>query len=880
LLDRFRRQPEWKNSDPAVRAEAVRRLGTSEHHDLLVGFAQADADPGVRRAAVRKLTDPEIVVALLRSDPDEGVRDAASETLFEMALGGQPAAAEAAAAALDHPRHLAGLAREAALASVRADAVQRLSSERALAGLARAAEDPEVRRAALARLTDQAGLAEIALKTEHKDTALAAVERLAGREALEAVASRARNRAAAKRARALVDERWPAAPAAAPAAPAAPGVDEATDQAEAARYDELAARQAAEGEERAARVSARVALCETLEALAGGDDPARADEARASFEALPPLEGVEGDSLRRRFDEAAEGWRARRAAWEAGRSRRARMEDLCAELEAAAELPDEAEAGRRQAETRKAWAGLQSMEGVDADVAERYARAVARLEARAAESRADHSRKEEEAKARLQFLCGRAEELAAAAAPSLKDCERVLRDARAALEEPAVPGGRREGLLGRLKSARAKLYARVLELREAEDWKRWANVGVQEELCKQAEALLEEKDLPKAARALRELDARWKQASQAPKAQGEPLWQRFSAARNQVRARCAAHFNEARAARAENVKRKEALVTEAESLAESTEWGRTAERMRALQAEWRTVGPVSRARSDALWGRFRKATGRFFERQKEDRVRRRGERAKSLERREALCAEAEALAGSADWDRAAAEMKRLQAEWRATGPVAKDKAEAVSARFQKAADAFFERYRRRDELEAEARLAGREALCARIEALRDAPGEDPAAVLEALREAQAAWKAAPALSGERAAGLSARYAAAVDAVVAARPDAVRGTDLDPAANLTRLESLCQSVESLAAAAAPAAAAESPAAMLAARWREALAANTMGAKVDEGAARRQRKEKVEAARAAWSRVGPVPPAERERLSERFREACRRALGEGS
>ena len=877
FLDRFRRQPEWKHRDPAIRAEAVRRLASAEHHDLLVGFAQADADPVVRRAAVRKLADAEVVVALARNDEDAGVREAAADRLLELALAGVPASAELAAAALEHPRHLAALAREATLASVRLDAVRRLAGDRALAALARAAEDPEVRRIALGRLSDEAAIAEVAQKTEHKDTALAAVERVAARDALEAVALRARSKAAAKRARALVDERWPAAAVVEPA-PAVP--DAVQDEAEAARYDELAARQAAEGEERASRVGARVTLCETVEALGGGEEASRIDDAVAAWEALPAPDSLEADPLRRRFDAAVEGWRARRADWEASQARRVRMEELCTELEAAAELADEAEAARRQAEARKAWTGLQSMDGVEPALAERYARAVARLEARTAQAREEQAKREEEARARLAFLCGQAEELAAAPAPSLKECERILRDARAALDEPA--GGRRdrEGVLGRLKGARARLYARVLELREAEDWKRWANVGVQEDLCRQVEALLEEKDLPKAARMLRDLDARWKQASQAPKAQGEPLWQRFSAARSQVRARCAAHFSETRAARAENAKRKEALVTEAESLAESTDWGRTAERMRALQAEWRTVGPIARGRSDELWGRFRKATGRFFERQKEDRVRRREERAKSLERREALSAQVEALAASSDWDHAAAEVKRLQGEWRATGPVAKDKAEAVAARFQKACDAFFERYRKRDALEAEARLAAREELCARVEALA-AEGGDAAGAAESLREVQAAWKAAPALSGERAGALAARFAAAIDAVVAARPEAFRGTDLDPAANLARLTSLCESVEALSAGAAAAgASAASPAALLAERWREALAANTMGAKVDEGAARRERKDKVEAARAAWSRVGPVPPAERDRLAARFRDACRRALGEGS
>jgi len=865
-----------------VRADAVRRLAPTEHHDLLVGVARADADPQVRRAAVRKLGEPGIVVELARNDEDYGVREAALDTLLDIALGSNAAAAEQAAAALDHPRHLAALAREAALVSVRADAVRRLNNDRALAALARNAEDPDVRREAVARVTDEAAVLEIALKSEHKDAAVAAVERLADRDSIESAAAGARNKAAAKRARAIADARWPHEVAAAkPSAPVSAAIE--VDDQEAARYDHLLARHTEEAEQHAARIAARVAWCERVEAIGADEDEARLDDAAFAWAALPALESVEGESLQRRFEAAAAAWRKRREAWDEKQARRARMEAVCAELEAVAEIADGAEAERRQVEVRKAWTGLQSMEGVDDDVQERYARGVARLETREGDARRAAARREEEVRSRIQALCVQAERLAIEPSPSLKECERALREARAALDDPG-PGSQkrdREALMSRLRAARASLYTRVQELRETEDWKRWANLGVQEELCKEAEALVQENDLPKAARLLRDLDERWKQASQAPKAQGDPLWRRFRAARAQVRTRCALYFAEVRAARAENVKKKEALIAEAESLAGSTDWARTAERLRAMQGEWRAAGPVARAKSEALWARFRTAGGRFFTRQKEDRTRRRAERAKNLERKQALCVEAEALADSSDWDRAASEMKRLQSEWRSTGSVAKDKAEALSLRFRQAGDRFFERYKNREALEATARIAEREAMCAALEALAASDGEAGENVAEGVRAAQVAWKAAPALSGPQGSALQARHAAAVEAVVDAWPDAFKGTDLDTAANRARLEALCATVEAMTKdEAKPASAAASPAAVLAERWREALAANTMGARVDAAAIKRERKDKVESARAAWSRVGPVGSSDRERLSARFRDACRRALGEGS
>ena len=140
------------------------------------------------------------------------------------------------------------------------------------------------------------------------------------------------------------------------------------------------------------------------------------------------------------------------------------------------------------------------------------------------------------------------------------------------------------------------------QLREDAEWKRWANVTVQEELCAQAEALLAEERPEKAAAGLRELDARWKQAKEAPKEKAEALWTRFKAARDQVKARTDAFFAKQAEELAENLKKKEALCERAEALAESTDWLKTAEELRALQAEWKAVGPVPRAVSQRRVG--------------------------------------------------------------------------------------------------------------------------------------------------------------------------------------------------------------------------------------------------------------------------------------
>jgi hypothetical protein len=883
LLDRFRTSP-LKSGDPAARAAAVRQLGP-EDQPQLAEIARADPEAIVRRAAAARLADTAVLAELARTDADEAVRETAAGVLLRRARSeADPAAGQAALAALTQSRHLAEVARESPAAEVRTEAVRRLDNPRALAAVARTATHADARLLAVERLHDAALLADLAARCEYKDTALAAVEKVTDRAALEAIAARGRSRAAVRRAQAKLDALPPPAGAAAvveeeatdPApAPSATSV-EAAPPAEEAGHE----RAASEAEQRSPALTARAVLCQTVEAVEGEDAPAAVKEAEEAWARLEPADGAEADALGRRFEDAVSLARRRYDAWFAARDRRARMDALCTELEELADLPDLRVASERWSILRKDWAGLQSMDEVDEETRDRYARSVARLEARQAEARAVREKEAAQNLARLQALCTRLEALAAEPQPRLPDAQRALRDSRDALREPPRLPTRRERdlLLARLKTARAALYPHVQELRQADEWKRWANLAVQEELCKRMEELATMEDLPRAARELRELEERWKQASQAPREQAEATWKRFKTARAVVRSRCKVHFAAEAAQRADNLKKKEVLLAEAEALAESSDWVKTAERLQALQTEWQAIGSVPRQQAGPLWERFRAACGRFFERRKADRARRATERKGNLEKKEALVAQAEALAASTDWDKAQAEVKKLQAQWKIVGPVRKDRSDAIWQRFRQACDQVYERYRKRDEIESEGRLAAREAVCASLEALLPASeGAPPPEDLPGrIRTAQAAMKDGGRLSGERAAALDKRFQDTVQRLVESWPELFRGGDLDPGANRKKLEKLCETVEALVAERPVKDTAVSPAELLARQLREALASNTMRGRVDEGARRRELKEKVAAAQAAFNRLGPVPGEEGRALRQRFQDACRRLL----
>jgi len=57
-------------------------------------------------------------------------------------------------------------------------------------------------------------------------------------------------------------------------------------------------------------------------------------------------------------------------------------------------------------------------------------------------------------------------------------------------------------------------------------------------------------------------------------------------------------------------------------------------------------------------------------------------------------------------------------------------------------------------------------------------------------------------------------------------------------------------------------------------KEALAANTIGGKVDDDSRFRAASDEVRQAQAGWSRIGPVPEESRRALADRFQRAIRR------
>lgn len=840
IADLFR--PKYRHSDVRVRTEAVKAL-TTDDAAILVQVARTDRDIGVRRIAIEKIDAADVLADLASAETERSLRDFAGERAAQ--LWTQAACADDGDAAntaltgivkLGDQHALVDVALRAANAAVRKKAFGELRDPKALADLAKREGPQDIRLAAVGRIDDGDALRALAIDTTAKEVGLAAVDKLDDVDRLENIAQKAKNKAVRQRARKIVQE-----------------IAEAERAKQKSTIPDDVKRRRAE----------KAQLVREVEGVADSFDFDKvAPKVKAAEDQWAALGGTDdGDD---RFKKAIERFWKRKQIHDETARKPEELRAIQREAEAQKVVEptppptpvvedEEAKARREEREKRKA----------EADA--RRAAEAAEREARAAEREA---RKKEDAE--------RGAAIAASMAALVEDMEkladsrdgraidRLLQQAGKAFEQVAkVPAEQRDALSDRYTKARGKLVIKASDLREAEDWQRFQNVPKAEALIATAKELLAAENVPDLGNRLRALQALWKEVGPMPQRRSKELWDQFK----QV---CDAIYERVKGIRAvdaekfaEVAKAKEALIAEAEGLAESTDWGATAERLKQLQAQWKDSGHLPRKQGDELWKRFRAACDRFFERRKPQLEARHAEEEQNLARKQALIERARQVAAKAPddggWGKAIGQIKDLQREWKDIGYVPRRDADRVYRDFRAACDALFAKRDDSRDAEANQHRAALDELKAEIDGVL-AGGDDVVARALAVRT-----KARELDDRD----LTQRVAQMIRHVIESNAEAVRGTELDPAALRNRRDKLIARVEELLP--------KQPAQMtgddIAAQLKNAMRANAFG---DLRFSGRDPVEVVDELRTQWIEAGPILDEIDRSQEARFQEICEQVL----
>ncbi len=780
----FTRTAAHEHADPAQRVQGVAALPADSAE--LAQLVAADPAPEVRIAAARRCSGLAALAGAFATESEPAVREALAAAIGTVL---SVSADEAAVAGW----------LEAAPCT---DAIR--------AEVARRTPDVDRRRAALALVRDEDLLIDLALTAEIAEIRLDAAERVQTADGLRKLASAAKNkdRGVARYARQRLD-----------------AIAERAGQAESA--DAILAELEALAEKPGPIVSAMVDIDRRWQAVEVGADDARRARWTAAREAVQARFDREQHEQRGRaqFERRSREWLAALAPPAAGFD----------------QLRDELLALREEALLRRHDAALALLDAAEkrVDDWERDRRAVAAAEALvieaeqlAAGTSIDHADLPARWAALDRSMRGPALTQRFEAALIVIE-QRRLAQIQAAQQLASVARQHVHGLLhtaeqalaaGELKAARtaadeikaAKNAAGVLpkptvqrlgrlvqQLSELERWESFGQRQARLQLCERAEALASPTaalDASKLALEVQKLRNEWKALDQQHAGVPKAVWERFDGACERAYAPAARHFAEM-AAQRKDARRKrdeflEAATAHVPALLIEPRDARAIERwLRDTERTWREgdLGSVEPGAWKKLDARLKSALLPLRDALAT-------ERNQAKTGREALIAEAVALAARAMERDTPAQVKAIQARWQVEAkarPIAHRDERALWEAFRAACDAVFNARHAKRKEEDDRRHGNRRALeeiCVSLEALAQATDKDEAEVRRLLREAQDRWKQNSSRSDPPPPGLDARFRnakAAVDAMLATR---ARSRDAEVWQSLAAKERLCEDLE--------------------------------------------------------------------------------------
>ena len=188
------------------------------------------------------------------------------------------------------------------------------------------------------------------------------------------------------------------------------------------------------------------------------------------------------------------------------------------------------------------------------------------------------------------------------------------------------------------------------------------------------------------------LQNKWKTIGFAPQKMNVKIFERFRKACDEFFKKKGEFFKLLKEGMNANLEKKKALCEKAESLKDSTEWKETAEILTKLQKEWKTIGPVSKKYSDAVWKRFITACDYFFEQKGKATSSQRSVEQENLEKKKAIIARLTAIDETTDADEASKEVRELMKEWNGIGHVPFKEKDRLYKQYHGLIDQLFDRF--------------------------------------------------------------------------------------------------------------------------------------------------------------------------------------------
>lgn len=252
----------------------------------------------------------------------------------------------------------------------------------------------------------------------------------------------------------------------------------------------------------------------------------------------------------------------------------------------------------------------------------------------------------------------------------------------------------REELWARFKAASSAINKKYQTFFEDRKSKEKENADAKTALCEKIEEIKTD-DLKTYAqwdevtKQIIALQEDWKKLGYASRKANAALFARFRKSCDEFFAKKAEFYKSMKEELSSNLAKKVDLCERAEALMDSTEWKEATEKFVELQKEWKTIGPVVKKHSDAVWKRFIAACDHFFEQKKKQNVNVHAVEHDNLKAKKDVIANLKSILEESAED-AAQKVRELMDRWQEIGHVPFKEKDKIYAQYRELIDKAFE----------------------------------------------------------------------------------------------------------------------------------------------------------------------------------------------
>jgi len=293
------------------------------------------------------------------------------------------------------------------------------------------------------------------------------------------------------------------------------------------------------------------------------------------------------------------------------------------------------------------------------------------------------------------------------------------------------------------------IYYNLKIFRDLQEHDLKKNLELKTELIQKLKAVQSLDNIKEAERLIKFYRNEWDEIGPVPNGKWDALKQEYKTVLDETYAKIKQHYNSLEEQKEDNLKKKREIIDKVKEIIQIMEtnkaakWNEFADKIIALQSDWKSIGRTSEKDNEKIWTEFRALCDTFFDRKKEFFAGQNEKFAANRKIKSELIAKAEALQNSTDWQKTGLELIRLQESWK-KNPGNGDKEEPkLFARFRKACNTFFDAKKKHfEDIDAsyEKNLQVKEEILARFNDFK--PGDDKNTLREQLKSFSAEWNAA------------------------------------------------------------------------------------------------------------------------------------------